>query len=109
VKSKPVEALPEVAADLLAAIKHYESWRADGRGHLLQKYEETVSWIAWNPELFPRKLGAVQRVVLKQSYYIVYFMQETGRSIVLAVLDGRDDPEKRSQLVRRRRRSRSDG
>jgi hypothetical protein len=73
------------------------------REHLLQKYEETVSWIAWNPDLFPRKLGAVQRVVLKQSYYIVYFILETARSVILAVLDGRDDPKKQSRLVRQRR------
>ncbi|MFA6961486.1 MAG: hypothetical protein WC205_12095 [Opitutaceae bacterium] len=70
---------------------------------MLQKYEETVSWIAWNPDLFPRKLGAVQRVVLKQSYYIVYFILETARSVILAVLDGRDDPKKQSRLVRQRR------
>lgn len=105
-KSKPVEALPEVAGDLLAAVQHYQSWRSDGRSHLLQKYEETVSWIAWNPDLFPKKLGAVQRVVLKESYYVVYFVQEAARSVVIAVLDGRDDPVKRRRLVRRRRRSR---
>lgn len=105
-KSKPVEALPEVAADLLAATQHYQSWRSDGRDHLLQKYEETVSWIAWNPDLFPKKLGAVQRVVLKQSYYVVYFVQEAARSVVIAVLDGRDDPLKRRRLIRGRRSAR---
>ena len=35
-----------------------------------------------------KKLGSVQRVVLKQSYYVVYFVQETARSVVIAVLDG---------------------
>lgn len=105
-KSKPVEALPEVAADLLTAAAHYQSWRSDGREHLLQKYEETVSWVAWNPDLFPRKFGVIQRAVLKQSYYVVYFMQETTSSVILAVLDGRDDPQKRDQLVRQRRRAR---
>jgi hypothetical protein len=106
VNSKPVEALPEVAADLIAAARHYQSWRSDGQEHLLQKYDETVSWIAWNPDLFPRKVGAVQRAVLKQSYYIVYFIQEPMRSVVLAVLDGRDDPKSRARLIRHRRRSR---
>jgi len=106
VNSKPAEALPEVADDLIAAIQHYQSWRSDGQEHLLQKYEETVSWIAWNPDLFPHKFGSVQRVVLKQSYYIVYFVQEAARSVVIAVLDGRDDPVKRSRLIRRRRRPR---
>ena len=108
-KSKPVEALPEVAADLLAAVQHYQSWRSDGGEHLLQKYEETVSWIAWNPDLFPHKFGSVQRVVLKQSYYIVYFLQETARSVILAVLDGRDDPKKQTRLIRQRRRKQRHG
>lgn len=71
-----------------------------------KKYEETVSWIAWNPDLFPKKLGSVQRVVIKQSYYVVYFVQEAARSVVIAVLDGRDDPVKRRRLVRSRQRSR---
>jgi hypothetical protein len=55
VKSKPVEALSVVAGDLKSAAQHYQSWRLDGEEHILQKYDETVSWIAWNPGLFPRK------------------------------------------------------
>lgn len=53
-KSKPVFELPEVEADLEFAIEHYYSWRADGRSHILQKYEETISWIEWNPDGFPK-------------------------------------------------------
>ena len=63
--SKPVKALPAVARDLKAAISHYESWRADGGEYILRKYDETVSWIAWNPDSFPKKIGAIQRAVLK--------------------------------------------
>ena len=74
-KSRPVVSLPEVEFDLQGAIAHYESWRSDGRAHILQKYDETVSWISWNPESFPKKYGEVQRAILKQSYYIVYFIQ----------------------------------
>jgi hypothetical protein len=91
-KSKPVFELPEVEADLEFAIEHYCSWRSDGRSHILQKYEETISWIEWNPDAFPKKQGNVQRAILKQSYYIVYFIQERFRTIVLAVLDGRRNP-----------------
>ena len=65
-KSKPVFALPEVEFDLHEAIAHYETWRVDGRSHILQKYDETISWIAWNPESFPKKYGEVQRAILKQ-------------------------------------------
>lgn len=91
--SKPVFELPEVERDLEAAIAHYDSWQLDGREHLLQKYEETVGWIEWNPDSFPKKYGRVQRAILKRSYYLVYFFQEKKRTLIVAVLDGRRDPE----------------
>jgi len=102
-KSKPVFELPEVERDLEAAIAHYVSWRLDGREHFLQKYEETAGWIEWNPDGFPEKYGKVQRAILKKSYYLVYFVQEETRSIILAVLDGRRNPNTIRQIVGGRR------
>jgi hypothetical protein len=64
-KSKPVVALPEVEGDLRAAMAHYASWRSDGAVHLLGKYHETIGWIEWNPDSFPRKHARVQRAILK--------------------------------------------
>ena len=101
--SKPVFALPEVAADLAVAAAHYQSWRSDGKEHILRKYDETVGWIARNPGLFPRKFGAIRRAVLKQSYYIVYFLDEIDRNLVLAVLDGRRSPHEIRGILRGRR------
>jgi plasmid stabilization system protein ParE len=103
VNSKPVFALREVESDLGAAIAHYESWRPDGKAHVLRLYQETISWIEWNPDLFPKKVGRVQRAILKRSYYIVYFIQEPNRTIVLAVLDGRRKPSEIRCIVRRRK------
>ena len=91
-KSLPVFALPEVESDLRAATAHYASWRSDGEEHVRQMYDETVGWIAWNPKGFPRKYGVVRRAILKRSYYIVYFLIEVDRSLVVAVLDGRRKP-----------------
>ena len=106
-RSLPVVALPEVESDLRAAIAHYSSWRTDGEEHVLRMYDETIGWIAWNPEGFPKKYGPVRRAILKRSYYIVYFLIEADRSLVLAVLDGRRDPsEIRSLLKGRNRRTR---
>ena len=101
-KSKPVFELPEVEADLEAAIAHYESWRLDGREHLLQKYDETINWIEWNPDSFPKKHGQVQRAILKKSYYLVYFLQEKTRTLIIAVLDGRRNPETIRAIVTQR-------
>jgi plasmid stabilization system protein ParE len=100
VKSLPAVALPEVEADLRAAISHYSSWRSDGEEHVLRKYNETISWIEWNPEAFPKKYRTVRRAILKHSYYIVYFVMEADRSLVLAVLDGRREPREIKALLR---------
>ncbi|HUG10293.1 MAG TPA: hypothetical protein VMM36_04730 [Opitutaceae bacterium] len=102
-KSRPVVALPEVEGDLRAAISHYSSWRSDGEAHVLQMYDETISWIEWNPEAFPRKHGLIRRAILKRSYYIAYFLPEADRSVVLAVLDGRREPSEIRSLLRGRR------
>lgn len=101
--SKPVVALRAVQEDLKHAIAHYESWRPDGKAHILRLYDETISWIEWNPDMFPKKIGRVQRAILKRSYYIIYFIQEPDRTVVLAVMDGRRDPSDiRSTLTSRK-------
>lgn len=83
---------------------HYASWRSDGAEHIRQKYEETVSWIAWNSEAFPKKYGAVRRAILKRSYYVIYFVVEVDRSLVVAVLDGRRSPQDIRGLLKGRTR-----
>lgn len=103
-KSLPVFALPEIESDLRDAMLHYSSWRSDGAEHVRQKYDETVGWIAWNPEGFPKKYGAVRRAILKQSYYVVYFLIEDDRSVVVAVLDGRRDPKEIRVILEGRKR-----
>ena len=105
-RSLPVFALPEVEGDLRAAMAHYSSWRTDGAEHIRQKYDETVGWIAWNPEAFPKKYGLVRRAILKRSYFIVYFVVERDRSLVIAVLDGRRSPQDIRGLVEGRSRTR---
>lgn len=102
--SKPVFALDEVESDLRVAFSHYLSWRSDGKEHVLGLYNDTASWIEWNPDSFPKKLGKIQRAILKRSFYIVYFLQERERSLVLAVLDGRRKPAEIRGILKQRRR-----
>ena len=104
-RSKPVSALPEVEEDLKSAIAHYQSWRSDGKEHLLQKYDETINWIAWNPDLFPKKFGNIQLAILKHSYYLIYFVQEVERSLILAVLDARRNPTTIRRVITARRKN----
>lgn len=64
-----------------------------------------MEWIEWNPDLFSRKFGIIQRVILMRSYFVVYFFQEPERSIVIAVLDGRRNPRTIRRLLRTRKKS----
>ncbi|WP_414665168.1 hypothetical protein [Horticoccus sp. 23ND18S-11] len=102
-RSLPVFALPEIESDLRDAMAHYSSWRSDGEEHVRQMYDETVGWIAWNPEGFPKKYGIVRRAILKRSYYIVYFLIEAERSLVIAVLDGRRAPNEIRMILEGRK------
>ena len=52
-KNQPVEVLQAVEEDLRAAMAFYDSWRYDGGNYFWHQYRDTVSWIEWNPELFP--------------------------------------------------------
>ena len=103
--AKRVEALEAVQADLEYARSFYESWKPGSRDEILRKYFEAVDWIEWNPDLFPRRFGAIQRVILRRSYFVLYFLQEPERSVVLAVLDGRRNPRTIRRLVATRRKS----
>ena len=103
--SKRVDALEIVQSDLAYARSFYDSWKPGGGVEFLRKYFEAVEWIEWNPDLFPRKLGVIQQVILKRSYFVVYFLQEPGRCIVIAVLDGRRDPRAIRKLLAARKRS----
>jgi hypothetical protein len=54
--------------------------------------------------LFPKKLGRIQRAILKRSFYIVYFVQEVDRTLVIAVLDGRRKPVAIRQVLDERKK-----
>ncbi len=101
--AKPVVALFEVEADLEFAKTYYSSWQTNGAERLLEKYDETVGAIELTPDAYPRKHGAIQRAILRRSFYLVYFIQESDRSVVLAVLDGRRSPREIRRLVGFRR------
>ena len=103
-RSKPVIALPFVEGDLRHAMAHYESWHPEGGAHLLNLYQETISWIGWHPDSFPKVHRRMQRAILKRSYYLVYFTQEKDHSVILAVLDGRMSPAVITRLLSSRER-----
>lgn len=91
-KSQPVEFLEDIEADLRDARAFYDSWQTDGGIRFHEKFRETVSWIEWNPEMFPRRHRHFHRAVIRRSYYGVYFAIEPTVTTVVAVLDLRQSP-----------------
>jgi len=76
VKSHPVEFLAFVEDDLHYAYDYYDSWLADGSAWFRDRFHETVSWIEWNPEMFPRKYRLFRRAIIRRSYFGVFFAIE---------------------------------
>ena len=102
-RSQPVEALEIVEADLRAARSFYDSWRSDGSRYLQARFHETVSWIGWNPELFPRKHRFFRRAIIRNTYFAAFFVIEPDVTTIVAVLDLRQRPSAIRRLLATRR------
>jgi plasmid stabilization system protein ParE len=92
VNSLPVEFLDFVEWELRHALNFYDSWKFDGAEDFYGKFRETISWIGWNPELFPRKYKTFRRAIIRHTYFAIFYAIETDAVVVIAVLDMRRDP-----------------
>ncbi|HKI86818.1 MAG TPA: type II toxin-antitoxin system RelE/ParE family toxin [Thermoanaerobaculia bacterium] len=86
-----VRALAE--RDLEAA----EDWYNRQRPGLGREFREIVSALfdrlSENPQIYPCVHQAVRRAVLRRFPYLVYFVVEDARVVILACLDSRRDPQ----------------
>lgn len=103
-KEQPVEFLECVELDLRDARSFYDSWLTGGELIFHRKFLETVSWIEWNPELFPLVFHHYRRAVIKRSYYGIFFVIEPEFTTVVGVFDLRQNPGSiRRALLHRKR------
>jgi len=105
VKSQPVEFLAFIEDDLRHAYDYYDSWLADGSPWFREQFHETVSWIEWNPEMFPKKHRFFRRAIIRRSYFGIFFAIEREVTTVVAVRDMRDNPQKIRALLLERKRA----
>lgn len=91
-RSQPVEFLDPVELDIRTAREFYDSWLSDGADRFSAKLDETLDWIEWNPEQFPRKHRHFRRAIIRRTYFGVYYAVEPGVTTVVAVLDLRQNP-----------------
>jgi len=93
VRNQPVEFLEFIEDDLRYARTYYDSWRTGGAQWFQERFRETISWIEWNPEMFPRKHRAFRRAIIRRTYFGVFFAIEPGVTTVVALVDLRRDPK----------------
>ena len=102
-KSQPVEALEIVEDDLRQAGAFYDSWRMEGSSYFQKQFNETVSWIEWNPELFSKKYKHFRRAIIRNTYFGIYFIIEPEVTTIVAVFDMRRNPRVLRKMLTQRR------
>jgi len=100
VRTRPVEFLEFVGLDLRRAHGFYNSWQTRGAETFQERFRETIAWIEWNPELFPRKYKGFRRAIIRKTYFGIYYVMEPAVTVVVAVLDLRRDPRAIRQLLK---------
>lgn len=102
-KSQPVEFLEPVEHDLRYAGEFYNSWKLNGAEDFQERFREGVSWIEWNPDMFPRQYRSFRRAIIRRSYFAIYYVIEPGVTTVVAVLDMRREPKSIQTLLKGRK------
>ena len=91
-RSQPVVLLTDVEADIRIALDFYNSWLTQGGPRFYERFKETVSWIEWNAEMFPKKYRYFRRAIIRKSYFGVYYVVGEEATTLVAVLDLRQNP-----------------
>jgi hypothetical protein len=102
VRTQRVEFLEFVETDLRHAREFYDSWQFEGSQKFQAKFRETVAWIEWNPELFPRKYKYFRRAIIRRTYFGIFYVIEPDVTVVVAVLDLRRNPAAVKKMLRTR-------
>lgn len=101
-RTQPVEFLEFVESDLRQAHAFYDSWQTHGAQKFQAKFRDSIAWIEWNPELFPRKYKRFRRAIIRKTYFGIYYVIEPGVTVIVAVLDLRQDPRAIRKMLRTR-------
>lgn len=77
-------------------LEQAEDWYNEQRPGLGAEFRGAISdlfeRLADNPRIYPRVHGDIHRVVLRRFPYLVYFLIDGSKLVILAVLDSRRDP-----------------
>ena len=102
--SKPVVALGPVSEEVQLAYDYFAARLRGGGDRFLERYFATTDRIALNPWNFAVKFDDYHRALIPQSDFAIYYFQEPGRSVIVAVIHARRHPRLIRDLVRTRRK-----
>ena len=83
----------DAAADIEAAAAWYEERRRGLGGEFVRAVRAALAGIAREPLRFPAARGEVRRARVRRFPYVIFFVPEAERTVVLAILHGRRDPQ----------------
>ncbi len=75
-----------------------------GRGYFRGQFMEAVSWIEWNPELFPKRYRFFRRAMIRNTYSAAIFAIEAEVTTVVAVVDMRREPKEIRRVLAGRKK-----
>ena len=83
---------PEARDDIDIAFQQYEA-RNPGLGdRFLDQLRRTVGRIETNPLLYGEVFDGVRATGLRRFPYVVYYREQAGQVLIIAVRHGHDDP-----------------
>jgi plasmid stabilization system protein ParE len=84
--------LPEARDDIDAAYVHFES-RQPGLGdRFVDELKRVVGLIESNPHLYGVVFDRVRAAMLRRFPYVIYYQEQTGQLLIVAVRHGHDNP-----------------
>ena len=89
----PIEYAEGVREDIDSAYAWYEDQQTGLGETFLSAVAEVVGKIEEHPRRFGRVRGEVRAGLVQRFPYVVYFRPEESRTVVIAVLHGRRDPQ----------------
>ena len=90
--TRAVDFLPRAEREVEAAYSWYESQRVGLGAEFLLALDSVASHVARNPEAFPRVGALTRRAVMRRFPYLVFFVDEGDRVLIVGVFDGRRHP-----------------
>jgi plasmid stabilization system protein ParE len=92
VKKRGLALRPEARHELEQAVEWYEMQLPDLGRQFRSEVYRTFDNIVARPELYPKSRGAARKAVLRRFPYLIFYLVEAKRVVVLAVFHAKRDP-----------------